>query len=48
MICYKNIVHVAPLKKEKKAYLANGDCNVKEVDPLRMTRVKKTQSTQLN
>ena len=46
MICCKNIVDVAPLKKN--AYLANGDSNVKEVDPLRMTRVKKTQSAQLN
>ena len=33
---------------KKNAYLANGDCNVKGVDPLRMTRVKKTQSAQLN
>ena len=46
MICCKNVVDVVSLKK--KAYLANGDCNVKEVDPFRMTRVKKTQSAQLN
>ena len=46
MICYKNVIDVSILKKN--AYLANGDCNVKEVDPLRMTRVKKTQSAQLN